>query len=451
VTDSARFGALRARGYRRFLAAQAAGSVGTWTQGAGQAWLVLQLTRSALAVGLVVAVQNLPVLVAGPLGGIVADRVPRQRAVALTQALLALPALALAGLTAWHAAPYWAVLATAASWGCVQVVDLPARQALAGELVARDDLTSAVACSASTWHAASIAGPALAGVLIGVAGLPACGLAAAVCTLAAAGAVLSIPQGAGARGRPPRGGGVAEAVAYVRLNPPLGSLLVVVAVFSLSAMNRLTLVPLFAGQVLGAGAMGFGLLMAVSGAGALAGGVLLAARSRPLSGAAHLRTGLTWALALLAFSASRRLWLSAALLGVVGLCQEWFMVAALTRIQVSTPDRLRGRVLGLHGQALTGFTPLGAAQAGLLASLFGPPLAMAAGAAVAGSAALLVRLVSPAAFAAAPAPRPGTGRPDRPARPPARAARPARARTTLAAPPPARSPRRTAGRPPPRP
>jgi MFS family permease len=435
VLTSERPGALAHRDYRWFLCGQVAGSVGTWMQGVTLSWLVLEQTGSAVLVGLVVAVQNLPVLVVGPLGGVVADRFPKRRVLVVTQVLFALPALFASALTTAHAGSALAILTLALLWGCVQVVDLPSRQAVAIELVGRDDLVSAIACNASAWHAASIVGPAIAGAVIGVAGPVPSLLCAGGCSFAAIVPLLRVRTAAprSVRSSPPDRGGIAEAVRHVRRDPILRSLLLLVAMFSLFAMNRLTLVPLVADQVLRVGAPGFGILLATSGAGALAGGVALAVRGRPIGGATHLGIGLAWAVALVGFSVSRQLWLSAALLAVVGVGQEWFMAGALMRIQVDIPDHLRGRVLAFYGQALTGTGPIGATAAGLLAALAGPALAMAAGAVVAGSAALVVRLLSPGTFSAASAPRSGTAPPAPPDRPPASAVRPVPGRSIGAA------------------
>jgi len=447
-----RLGALHHRGYRRFLAAQSIGSVGTWMQGVAQAWLALELTHSALPVGLVVTAQNLPVLIGGPFGGLVADRFSKRRVLVLTQALFAVPAIGLFALAVTRSVSYPTVVAAAALWGCVQVIDLPSRQAAAIDLVGRNDLLQAIACNASAWHVASVIGPSLAGAVIGVAGPGPCLLCTAACYLAAIGFLLRM-EGPHPQARPPRPllHGVAEAVSCVRHDRVLGSLLGLAAVFSLFAMNRLTLVPLFADQVLRVGAPGFGFLMATSGLGALGAGIALALRARPLAGSVHFWIGVIWALALIGFSASRQLWLSALLLAVIGVGQEWFMAAALTRIQMDAPDHLRGRVLAFYGQALTGVAPIGAAQSGLLASFVGPALAMATGAIVAGSAALFVRLVIPAVFAPAPAQRPGMARPALRARPPASAAPPGRDAATWASPPPTQCPTHTTGRRPLRP
>jgi predicted MFS family arabinose efflux permease len=198
---------------------------------------------------------------------------------------------------------------------------------------------------------------------------------------------------------------VAEGAAYARREPVVGLLLVAVAVFSLFAMNRLTLMPLFADQVLHVGASGFGFLMASMGGGALLGALTLA--FFPDLGAdprRQLWLAMIWVAALLLFSISRSFPLSLATLFVAGYCQISFVATANNRIQSVTPDHLRGRVMALYAQALLGVGPFGSMQAGILATLLGAPWAMAIGATVAGSVVLAIRLLRPVVFEPAASP-----------------------------------------------
>ena len=177
-----------------------------------------------------------------------------------------------------------------------------------------------------------------------------------------------------------------EGAAYARHEPVVGMLLVAVAVFSLFAMNRLTLIPLFADQVLHVGAHGFGFLLGSMGLGALVGALTLA--FSPTLGADPRRQfwmAMIWVAALLEFSISRVFVLSLATLFVAGYCQISFVATANNRIQTITPDHLRGRVMALYAQALIGVGPIGSTQAGALATLFGAPWAMAIGAVIAGA------------------------------------------------------------------
>jgi MFS family permease len=176
-------------------------------------------------------------------------------------------------------------------------------------------------------------------------------------------------------------------------------LLVAVAVFSLFAMNRLTLLPLFADQVLAVGAKGFGFLLGSMGLGALVGALTLA--FFPRLGAdprRQLWMGAIWVAALLEFSISRYFLVSLITLMVAGYCQISFVAAANNRIQTITPDHLRGRVMALYAQALIGVGPVGSTLAGALAARYGAPWAMAIGAIIAGAVILLIRLRTPEVF-----------------------------------------------------
>lgn len=399
-------GALRHRNYRLFFGGQLVSTVGTWMQSIAQPWLALQLTHSGLLVGLALAVQFLPMLVAGPFGGLVADRFPKRRVLRVTQAAFIVPALFLFAISYTHVATYPMVLAAALMWGMIQVVDVPTRQAFAIEMVGREDLLNAIALNSSIWNAAAVVGPAAAGALIAVVGVPPCFLLNAV----SYGAVLvsltlmrNLPGLLPDSERLPMGARIVEGARYVRRDPLVSSLLVVTATFSLFAMNRLALIPLFAEQVLHIGAVGFGLLMGAQGLGALTGALTLAfLRGRQLSGRRQFWIGLVWATFLLAFSFSASFHLSMVLLYLAGVTQMWFMVTANTRVQKATPDRLRGRVMAFYAQSVMGTGPVGATQAGALASLLSPPAAMAIGAGIACVVLLAVRLLSPAAFTLEP-------------------------------------------------
>lgn len=375
-------------------------------QSIAQPWLVLQLTHSGLLVGLALAAQFLPMLVVGPFGGVVADRFPKRRVLQVTQAAFVGPACFLFLITYTHAATYPMVVAAALIWGTIQVVDVPTRQAFAIEMVGREDLMNAIALNSSIWNGAAVVGPALAGLLIAVVGLPLCFLLNAISYVALiAGLALMrnlpslVPRGE----HQPMLRRIAEGARYVRCDPLVLSLLVVTATFSLFAMNRLTLIPLFAEQVLHTGAVGFGLLMGAQGLGALTGALTMAfVPSTQAGGRRQFWIGLAWAAFLLAFSFSPSFPLSMILLYLSGIVQIWFMAAANTRVHKATPDRLRGRVMAFYAQSVMGTGPIGATQAGALASLLSPPGAMAIGAGIAGAVLVAIRLTSPAAFTLEP-------------------------------------------------
>ena len=395
-------GALRHRNYRLFLTGQIISTVGTWMQSVAMPWLALQLTHSGLLVGLVLAVQFTPVLLGSQLGGVVADRFRKRSILLVTQSAFTIPSFSLFLLSSSGHAMYWEVLIAAAATGTINTFDVPARQSFVIEMVGKQDLMNAIALNSSVFNGAAVVGPSLAGVIIGAVGVPICFLANSVSYLAAVAALLlmrNLPVVMREHHEQHWRRRLAEGASYALHEPVVGLLLLDVAVFSLFAMNRLTLIPLFADQVLHVGAAGFGFLMASMGLGALVGALMLA--FFPRLGADPSRQfwlAVVWVAALLVFSLSRVFLLSEAALFVAGYSQISFVATANSRIQTLTPDALRGRVMALYAQALIGVGPLGAMQAGGLATLLGAPWAMGIGASVAGVVVVATRLLRPTVF-----------------------------------------------------
>jgi MFS family permease len=371
-------------------------------QSVAMPWLALQLTHSGLLVGLVLATQFTPVLLGSQFGGVVADRFRKRNVLLVTQSLFTMPSFALFALSAGGHAQYWMVLVAAAATGTINLFDVPARQAFIIEMVGRQDLMNAIALNSSVFNGAAIIGPSIAGLLIAAVGVPLCFLANSVSYLAAVAALLlmkDLPAIQSTHHEEHWLERIAQGAAYARRQPVVGMLLVAVAVFSLFAMNRLTLIPLFADQVLHVGAQGFGFLMGSMGLGALVGALTLAfSVSLGSDPRRQFLMALIWVAALLVFSVSRVYVLSLITLFVAGYCQISFVATANNRIQTITPDRLRGRVMALYAQALIGVGPIGSMQAGALASLLGAPSAMAIGAIVAGAVIVGIRLARPQVF-----------------------------------------------------
>ena len=380
-------------------------------QSVAMPWLALELTHSGLLVGLVLAAQFTPVLVGGPFGGLVADRYHKRSVLLVTQSLFTVPSFALFAVSATGHAQYWMIIVAAFATGTINLFDVPARQAFVIEMVGRQDLMNAIALNSSVFNASAVIGPAIAGLVIAAVGVPICFLANSLSYIAAVVALLlmrDLPRVESHHEEQSFVKRVVEGAAYARHDPVVGMLLVAVAVFSLFAMNRLTLIPLFADQVLHVGAHGFGFLLASMGLGALAGALTLA--FSPTLGAdprRQLWMAMIWVIALLEFSISRVFGLSLAALFVAGYCQISFVATANNRIQSLTPDRLRGRVMSLYGQALIGVGPVGSTQAGALATLFGAPWAMAIGATIAGAVVLGIAIARPAVFSKPPDSVPG--------------------------------------------
>jgi len=231
-TTRATFISLRNRNYRLYFLGQVISVSGTWMQGVAQAWLVLQLSGSGTLLGLVTALQFLPILVAGPLAGVVADRVDKRRLLLVTQSIAGMLALTLGLLTVTGAVQLWMVFVLAFLFGCVVALDNPARQSFVLEMVGSTDLSNAVTLNSVVVNAARIVGPAVAGLLIA-------GFSLAACFFINAGSYLAVltalyrmrPDDLRRPDRAPRGKGqLREGLRYVRATPELRVPLVVMAV-----------------------------------------------------------------------------------------------------------------------------------------------------------------------------------------------------------------------------
>jgi len=299
-------------------------------------------------------------------------------------------------------AQYWMLIVAALTTGTINTLDVPTRQAFQVEMVGKQDLMNAIALNSSVFNASAVIGPSIAGLLIAAVGVPVCFFLNSISYVAAIAALLlmrDLPAEVPQREEQSLLVRLAQGLAYARSEPVVGMLLIAVAVFSLFAMNRTTLMPLFADQVLHVGAHGFGFLLASMGLGSLTGALTLAFFPRfGVDPRRQLWMAAIWVAALLEFSLSRVFVISLVTLFVAGYCQISFIAAANSRIQTITPDHLRGRVMALYAEALIGVGPVGATQAGALAALLGAPWAMAIGATVAGGVVLAIRLLTPQVF-----------------------------------------------------
>ena len=374
--------ALNHRDFRLFWIGQSISSVGSWMQSVGLSWLVLELTNSPFRLGLVSALQFGPVLLLSAVAGVVVDRVPKRRLVLATQTALMLPAFALAGLawTGWIR--YWHVATLAAVIGLVNALDMPTRQSFLVEMVGREDLLNAIALNSTTFNAARVTGPALGGLLIARYGTSVAFLLNALSFLAV---VLSLTAiRAGSEPRPRRGTTVREelmdGIRYATRTPLVALILGLVFAVSTFAMNHGVLVPLFAREVLHEGVHVFGLLMAALGAGAVVGAVAVAALGygRPPL-AAVVVPGLGVAIGILTLAFVRHVALAAGVLFVVGIMQIIFQNGCNTIVQVTVPDELRGRVMGVYMMVFAGATPVGASLIGTVAEGAGVPAACLVG------------------------------------------------------------------------
>ena len=370
------FQALRNYNYRLFWLGQLVSLTGTWMQTIGQAWLVLRLTSSPLAVGIVTALQTLPILLFTLFGGVFADRVPKRRFLLFTQVVSAVQALVLGLLVLTNTVQLWHVYVLALILGIINAFDNPTRQAFVVELVGREDLANAVALNSSLFNAARIVGPAVGGVLIGAVGLADAFLLNAASfiapivalTLMRADQFHSVP-------RPARGNvfrQIGEGLSFVRHTVPAFIIVIMMAVLGTFGYNFSVTLPLIAEFVLHTDAAGFGLLTAFMGVGSLLGALLLANRSQatyPLL----LGASVLFAFFLGGVALSSWMPLTAVLLILLGLASITYTAMSNTLLQLNSPDHLRGRVMSIYFLLFAGSTPIGGFLTGWLANHIGVP------------------------------------------------------------------------------
>jgi MFS family permease len=363
--------------------------IGTWMQSVTQSWLVYAATHSGFDVGLVVALQTLPILILGPIGGTIADRYGKYGILFWTQALAGAQALALAVLDLTGHLQLWQLYAMAVVLGLINMVDNPTRQTFIMEMVGRDQLANAVTLNSVMVNMARAIGPAVAGVLIATVGSGWCFLANGVsfgfvlASLRAMNTAELKPAPRVARMR----GQLREGFRYVGSTPVLRDALIMMALIGCLTYEFQTTLPLMTGGPFHGDSRTYGFLTACMGAGAVVGGLIAA--SRPGRSRRRLVvTAAVFGVTVLAAALAPSLYIAAALLLLVGACSVTFLALGNATLQLNAEPSMRGRVMSLWSVAFLGSTPVGGPLVGLVGSHLGPRYGLGVG----GVAALLAAL-----------------------------------------------------------
>lgn len=370
------FRALRHRAFRLFYLGQLVSLIGTWMQSLAQSWLVLTLTGSALALGLVGVLQFLPVLLLSAFGGTIADRLPKRSVLLATQSTEMILAFILALLTYLGAVTYAHVLVLALLLGIASAIDMPTRQAFVVELVNPSDLLNAIALNASLFNAARLIGPALAGLLIGVIGIAGCFFLNGLSFLAVIVGLLLMPPSR----RPVRHpssiqevlSDLREGFRYVRSHGNVLNVILLVGAVGTFGANFNVVLPLLAHDLLRVGATGLGWLMAAMGFGSLVASLGLAYLGRQPRATAILASTVVFALLEIALAPVSSFLAALVLLALIGAAMVLVSAVANTFVQINVPHRLRGRVMSIYTTVFVGTTPIGNAVAGWIAERAGP-------------------------------------------------------------------------------
>ncbi len=368
------FGSLSVYNYRLFWFGQLISLSGTWMQTTAQAWLVLQLTNSPVALGTVTLLQFLPITLLTLFGGVFADRLPKRGVLLATQSAATVQAFLLAVLVMSGRIQLWQIYILALLLGVINAFDNPTRQAFVSELVGKDRLQNAVALNSSLFNTARVIGPALAGIVITVIGIGPAFLLNAISFLPVIGGLLLMRLADLHQvDRPPQRRVFVqlwEGIRYAVQTPRVFLVLLTMAVVGTFGYNYTTILPLLAKYVLHAGAEGLGILTSAVGIGSLVAALAFASATRTslrvLLGAAFV-----FSVLLMLVGISRWLPITLILLTLMGVSGIIYTASSNTSLQLHSPAELRGRVMSLYFLLFAGSTPIGGFLVGVFSARIG--------------------------------------------------------------------------------
>ena len=380
--SSGAFRALSYPNYFWFWSSYFVSNVGSWMQGIAQGWLLFDLTSSPFYLGLFSSLRMVMLLSFFILGGIMSDRIDRRKVMLAIQWISALTALALALLVSTHTIRVWHIFVLGAITSTTWAFEQPVRQALLPQLVSREDLVNALALNAVTWNGAGLLGPSLVGLSVSRIGIDGCFYVNVISYLAVIGALMrmDVPNVVQNQ-RASVIQSLTDAFGYVRRENVIMTFLTVSAIFNIFGRSYVTLLPVFAKDVLQLGASGFGFISAGPGLGTIIGSFTLASLGRVEAKPARMVALLVgFTSCLFSFAVSRDARLAFGFLVAVGALSTLFETLLNTSIQLRVEEAFRGRVSGFYGLTGGGLREFGGMQAGFIAEWTSAPVAISAGA-----------------------------------------------------------------------
>src|SRR6516225_1518935 len=390
------FRALRHRNYRLFFWGQLVSLIGTWMQQTAMSWYVYQITNSKFLLGLVAAIGSAPMVFSSIWGGALADLYPKRSILVATQSAQMLCAFLLATGVWFGFASTGFIMVVAALNGISMGFDMPARQAFTVEMASREDLLNAISLNSSIVNGARVAGPSVAGLMIGAVGVAMCFFLNGLSFIAviAGFLLMRLPpfepkvEIASAREH------VWEGIVYSIRHQRVRTILLLFLAIGIFGWSYTVLMPAFARDVLGRGANGYGVLMSASGMGAFIGALAVATYGH-LFVPRRLALGGVWlfAASLFAVALTRNFYAALAFLFAAGFGMLLFFSTSNTVLQTIVPDEMRGRVMGVWSLVFGAMIPLGSLEAGAVAHWAGTPFALAFGAIICAASAMVTLLV----------------------------------------------------------
>ncbi len=367
------FASLRHRNYRYFWIGTLVSNIGDWMDNVAFNWLMWELTGSGAYLGLLALFRAAPILVFTLFGGALADRMERRRLLQITQVGAMVLALILSALVITGAVEVWHVFVIASGRGIVMSINMPTRQAMISDIVERKDLTNAIALNSATMNLTRILGGSIGGILITIIGTGGVFLVNGLSTiiLIVTLAFMVIPPLAVDLRRRSLLRSIGDGLSYIKASDILLSLIILALAPMILGMPYMTLLPIFADEVLGIGNEGYGVLVAFTGIGAMAGALTIAATANMRHrGRTMLILMMVFGVMLLIFSQSSNATLSFALLLGVGAGQTTYMALNNTLLQTHASDEMRGRVMSVFFLN-RGMVPLGTVGAGFATEFIG--------------------------------------------------------------------------------
>lgn len=359
-------------------------NIGTWMQNIALGWVILIVSNSPFLLGLNAFLAQIPSLFFALPGGTIADRLNRRKLMLITQTSMMLLALLLAVLTSFRQISIREILAISLLTGVASALNYPAYQALIPDLIPREDLMNGIALNSAQFNMSRAIGPTIAGLAMGTLGAAACFYLNSISFLALIIALLLITIPPVHQQESTRFWvSMVEGVRYVRQHRIILVLLTVPAFLSLLGLPFIVLMPAVARNLIGVGASGLGFLMGGAGVGAVIAALFIAARGTPEHrGSMILTSACVFSVALILLSEAHSFWVAFLLLAIMGGTIVGALTLTNTTIQMTTPPKLRGRVMAMYYMAMTGFLPLGSLQAGMVSQAVGIRFSLGIGGAI---------------------------------------------------------------------
>jgi MFS family permease len=375
------FASLANPNFRLYVSGQSVSLVGTWMQTIAQSYLVFTLTDSGTDVGLIVALQTLPVMLLGPYGGVVADRVDKRKLMIILQSAMGVQALVMGLLSITHVINLWEIGILAVILGLNNTFENPARQTFVLEMVGPKHLRNAVTLNSVQVNVARAVGPAVAGLIIEAGGIGVCFLINAASFVAVVASLMRMNLSTLSPSTPtPRGKGqLREGLRYVRNEMGLAVPLIMMAIVGCLAYEFQVTLPVVAARAFHGGSRTYGFMTASMGVGAVIGGLYAAGRGKT-GLTSMVKSSAVFAVVIAAAALAPNLWLELIALALVGGASVTFLSKGNSTLQLAAAPQMRGRVMALWAVAFLGSTPIGGPIAGWVSQHAGARWGLALGA-----------------------------------------------------------------------